>query len=438
MNIDDINATSFIDARSHEIHILEKSIQETRKKTLLFQRLPFHKRRRTRSKHLNKRRFSRRINHKQREKFIYYHKRFKMINFLNYNVPLQRREKSDSFIYKSEHRGYVFVEIYKTAFLYRENGFNDVTCRLSKEIKDSVSNVLIVIEYENEEYEIYKYDSFVIIIAIKQPRVLNYGIVEDLGISISVMKGKIDFKCNVKEILIDLWNKKENEEKDKIGLNNNLTKTSNNIYEENEIPSINVREGVLYNKNDTVVDFGNIIVLQKTDSIEKCKIIVNKNKVRELHDLFIKNSIIPICIFELFRIGLENNTLIYPFDYPNSPHYQQFERAAYLEEYTKWTRTPVGKRVNYEKHNVLEPWFIPLDFYKNQKLYISYFDVSKGSLKRMALIYKNEIFVGYVLRASYCYRIGKCRGVCVLLYKITGCLKVKNTNSIDLVEITII
>lgn len=458
MTFDDINATNFVDARSFEIQKLEAELQTSRKKTMLFQRLPFHKRRRTRDKHVNKRRFSRRRNTRQREKLVYYHKRFEMINLLGVYLPLQRREKSDSFIYKSEHRGYAWIEHYKKAFVYEKstetqslNALESVEIDLTEgsklletqinELKDDCMTVIT----DNEQYEVYKHGTFIVVISIGSPRFSGYRFVKELGVPISLMKGVNSFMCDIENMFTSFLNNAQVitlqlEKPDDIGelqVYDNLDPETLNINVQGASISTLSKERLKYKKEDEIVTFTNVLVIPRMDSIERYKFIVSKDLLRELHDFIVKAGIVPVSLSELFRIGLEHKELIYPFDCPSSPLFRIYEKVAYSPEMEKWRRTPPGKRINYEKFGSNDPWFLPSNFYDNF-LCTAYFEVPKGSAKRMGLVYEGDCIVGYVLRASYCYKIGKCRGVCVLRRGVEGDYKIRNTNSKDFMEMNIV
>jgi len=112
----EIYSTEYASERSGEIRKIEEEIRHRKKNTMLFQALPFHKRRRTAS--FDERRLPkdhRRNNRNKRRKrkqtvkegagFLKSHtwhaKRFKMCRSLGIPLPLCRTQKSDSFIRKS-------------------------------------------------------------------------------------------------------------------------------------------------------------------------------------------------------------------------------------------------------------------------------------------------------------------------------------------------
>ncbi|EQB60908.1 hydrolase (alpha beta hydrolase superfamily) [Vairimorpha apis BRL 01] len=88
MKKEEIKIEDFLNERTEDIQKLEKAINGSKKKSLLFQRLPFYKRRRTRS---NIRKKMKRCRKRQRhilKTHVWYAKRFKMIKINNISLPL--------------------------------------------------------------------------------------------------------------------------------------------------------------------------------------------------------------------------------------------------------------------------------------------------------------------------------------------------------------
>ncbi|TBU11303.1 putative POP1-like ribonuclease [Hamiltosporidium tvaerminnensis] len=132
----EIDALKFMTAREFEIKEMEDSLSKSTKKSQLFQRLPFYKRRRTRNydtrntpkihkKYLKKLYLNRFRNRKLKFNYlpthIWYAKRFKMIDLFNSKLPYKRNIKSDKFIYKSLERGFIFDESFKRIAVFRRN-----------------------------------------------------------------------------------------------------------------------------------------------------------------------------------------------------------------------------------------------------------------------------------------------------------------------------
>ncbi|KAK1350128.1 putative POP1-like ribonuclease [Hamiltosporidium tvaerminnensis] len=132
----EIDALKFITAREFEIKEMEDSLSKSTKKSQLFQRLPFYKRRRTRNydtrntpkihkKYLKKLYLNRFRNRKLKFNYlpthIWYAKRFKMIDLFNSKLPYKRNIKSDKFIYKSLERGFIFDESFKRIAVFKRN-----------------------------------------------------------------------------------------------------------------------------------------------------------------------------------------------------------------------------------------------------------------------------------------------------------------------------
>ncbi len=101
--MDEINSVDFVKARAEEMRAIEAALDTNRKKSLLFQRVPFHKRRRCRS------RISRR-RPRTPGLHAWHAKRFSMLRVFGAALPQTRFAKADSFVYKSAARGFVFCD----------------------------------------------------------------------------------------------------------------------------------------------------------------------------------------------------------------------------------------------------------------------------------------------------------------------------------------
>lgn len=137
---DEINIPLFLKARSAEIKQIEESILKNRKKSMLFQRLPFHKRRR------NKSYKTRPFKKRKSGMHAWFAKRNKMIEFFGVKMPLKTNCKTDSYIYKSFKRGFIFYKNFgeKCLVIYGDCDFFK-----GDAIYSLIDNVLVVSESEN-------------------------------------------------------------------------------------------------------------------------------------------------------------------------------------------------------------------------------------------------------------------------------------------------
>ncbi|KAL6121831.1 hypothetical protein NUSPORA_01202 [Nucleospora cyclopteri] len=123
MNVEDeseINVADFVNARGKEIQSIEKSLEKSNKKSLIWQRMPFYKRRRNRCyiKKCRKKFTFRKTDRHFLRSHTFFAKRFFMLKIgEKFSIPLQRRLKSDSYIAKSMHRGFVMEESFRPVFV---------------------------------------------------------------------------------------------------------------------------------------------------------------------------------------------------------------------------------------------------------------------------------------------------------------------------------
>lgn len=390
MEHDDIDASNFVDARAAEIQKLEETIQNTRKKTQLFQRLPFHKRRRTKScdsrrtplKHTRRRAAKKVYEYPLLKTHVWFAKRFEMVHLFNSVLPLNRREKSDKFIYKSEERGYIFDESYKDIRVYERNEdkkFNNFSLYEVHTIRIEDDNDFLFCDFILTE-------KFLITVSYYSKLVdeyfCNFVKIADLDCCLSVMKGsRHTFDSGIYQDLKRL---------------------------ESDIDSFIIN--LIEKKNETKDFLVPYLIIPKKNDLETCKIFISRSNLMKIWQLFYNKGFIPISINELLRLSLENKKLIFPFDYPDNKLYKIYEESVFTKLKEKYERTPKSKRINYEKLNIQSPFFLPE--IKNVK--ICFFEADKGVFERLSILYREEDIIGYVVRGSYCFSIGKCRGVCVI------------------------
>lgn len=369
MKKDEIKIEDFLHERTDDIQKLETAINSSKKKSLLFQRLPFYKRRRTRS---NIRRKTKPCRNKSRHilrTHVWYAKRFKMIKINNVSLPLTRNIKSSKYIYKSQKRGFIFDETYKKI-------------KINK-IEDSIyknyeKNIVHLVNTENGIIEIVITDNLLIEFI---PNLLESN---NEKACLSVIK--------IKDELLDQFSK------------------------DIELDLIN----------------GNPCFIKSSSKFETGKILLKQCDVMDTWNQMIKNGVIPICIEELYRIGIENDYLIYPFDCVNSHFFKNYENKLNDIFLQKYNRTPASKKVKINEAD--------LYIYSTEKIYYYVFELKKGVLTKNAIIYNqsNDV-IGKVIRGSFCFTVGKSRGLCYLsfLANENNEFKAKNLQSENLYDIII-
>ncbi|KAF7684480.1 hypothetical protein TCON_0345 [Astathelohania contejeani] len=368
--MDEINPLEFIKARAAEIEDLEASLSTNTKKTMLFQRLPFHKRRRNSS-------YRRRRSTKSAKPHRWFAKRFRMVDLYGVRMPMESNHKSDSYIYKSQERGFIFHEAYKKAYVYQliEN------CKeINYTIRDSVQICIL----EGERVEVAIIDKCLIIIQMCEKHLVEAPFLFSFEKIFLLLKGK-------------------------------NRRTGRYLNEELVEQEINAK----YDEKSY------LFIKYSFDSIITGIVLTCYNVTGSICDYFTRKGMVVIGIKEALRVALENKELLYPFDYPNLHLFKQYEAVLMDPIKAKYDRTPPAKRPVYNADEY--PFYLPLD----NIVSIWYFKCLRGGcLKKGAMIYskENEI-IGYVLRGAFSYTIGKCAGICYLIKDFRGTTWGKNIGS---------
>jgi hypothetical protein len=372
----EINGLGFIKSRAEEVKQIESSIEKTTKKTMLFQRLPFHKRRRTNNhdtrrtpkRHIKRHR-RRRLNKSHLRTHVWYAKRFFMAEMWGCKIPVKRAEKSDSFIYKSRERGYMFDESYKRVLVFQKSH--------SSLVNSDQTFVVQKIVINNIECEVVVTNLFIILVTF------------DLDEVVDLFKKEMEFFKEI-DCVISLYKGKD--------------------------PTACLNEGIEETLVDDYLLSGNedgYFFVKAKGKMLNGKIFMSKSKVMSVWQKLVIKGVIPICINELLRLSLENRELVFPFDYPYTSLYKQYEEGMYKQVEEKHNRTPPSKRVNYSKNGIDHPFYIPE--VEGGRVY--FFEMKKGCLERCAVISNGEKVIGYVVRGAYCFSIGRSRGVCYIKEK---------------------
>lgn len=314
--MDDINTVDFVEARSLEIQCIEESINKSNKKTMLFQRLPFYKRRRNRNydKKVKKFTYRKRDRHFLRT-HNFYAKRFFMLKLEKTSIPITRRIKSSKFIYKSKDRGFLFDESFRGVFEYN---LVDIESYDNKNICDDVVDQLLInsplgvdeitveklrslvdftllnkVQRFNNEYEVVVAERSIILVGKSISRLIPANFYSALSI---INNNNLDLK--------------------------NITINYNGRFKTN-------------------------IICFSSDGIETNKILCLRQEVMNFWQFLISNKIIPICLNEIHRIYFESDQMSI-YDNIKSNLFEKIEHKVNESIIMKYERTPISKRVSFD------------------------------------------------------------------------------------------
>ncbi|ADM11948.1 uncharacterized protein Eint_080110 [Encephalitozoon intestinalis ATCC 50506] len=373
----EISPIDFVEERSKEIQSIEAAIETNRKKSMMFQRLPFYLRRRLRS-HEKRTRKKNRMRKKDRHGLrthVWYAKRFEMLKVWNTSIPLRRRMKSSKFIYKSQKkRGFVFDESYKDIVVYKRP---DVEI---SGIDFSLGDVVQRIQQKNIVFEAIVSERFLIIITSDLEEIEFGMILEEYG----------RIECCLSLIQVDeLFLDEVNDETGR------LTR----ILSHKEKGKI---DRALSDRSSMA------IFVRSLSQAESGKVLLKRNMVMSFWQDIVNVGIIPICIEELQRLALENDYMVYPFDYSTTRLYKDFEQSYTEPIKSKYERTPRSKKMALN----MDLMYI----YTSDPVVFASFELEKGRADRCAFIFdENDTVIGRVIRGGFCFTKGLCRGLCYIL-----------------------
>lgn len=416
---EDINVIEFIQSRSKEIQAIEESINKTNKKTMLFQRLPFYKRRRNRNYDKRK---AKKFTYRKRDRHFlrthnYYSKRFFMLKVDDLSIPFKRRIKSSKYIYKSQKRGFIFDESFRKAIEYLKTDiFRDLSS--NEDIVDSFnpnsmsiqdfrlklentpylnSNSYNTIQKIDNEYEII-FKKFSIILIGRELNIKGYPI----DCVFSVMKNN-----NINEILEDYKSQFDQDDSKTANISEkcfNLALTEKLESQKN----FSFYNSISNQSNDTKYD---------KDGLESSKIFCSRREAMNILQKFISSNIIPICLSEIHRLHLENDCISI-YDNVKSDLFKNIEKSICAKIFEKYNKTPSSKKQSYDISRL---------FISNEsigKYFI--FKAIKGSIDPSAEIYcetqiendENDEFsciygdpIGRVVRSEYKFTSGQTYGL---------------------------
>ncbi|KAH9386412.1 uncharacterized protein NEMAJ01_1308 [Nematocida major] len=373
----EIYSIDYANERGKEIQEIERSIAETKKNKMLFQALPFHKRRRTAS--FDERRLPRECRRGERNKrrrikqtvkdqetllkaHTWYAKRFFMYKRSDMAVPFKRHSKSEGFIAKAlKTRGVLCDASYNKVFVSEKarpcgavfDGEYARTFSWSAPAEDKP-------EKDGEKS---------VIIAERPARLGDTPELKEVkGLSVFEVFGAQSMFC--KDAFI------------------NCTSV------------------------EALLDAEKLAYVCMRDR-DKSYVLVPRRHCMELLQKAVVAGIVPCSIQELQRIATETEKVVYPYDIP-----QNAEGKAFLEHMAQTHKEEQEKKPKGKREVVFGPLYEkPL---AEQKMLL--FVAEKGSFPRrspVAVSTRTEDFVmdgsenvvGEVGRSSFCFAKGKTTGV---------------------------
>lgn len=397
---DDINTINFIEARAKEIQYIEASINKSNKKTMLFQRLPFYKRRRSRN---YDKRTSRKFSYRKKDRHFlrthtFYSKRFFMLKLdtsEDISIPSKRRLKSSKYIYKSQDRGFVFDESFRGGYFCDKNEFISIVesgiamdrHRLPQATaasdlafnNPSNTNALSTTTRVSAQ-EVF--DSVDLSIYDKVQRIANLFdviVTETIVFFVGVYPVHPSLHLSPLDCVFSFM---KNENHDLSYLRN--------------FKSVKVF------KNDSNV-------------LETYKIICGRSEAMPVYEKLINSGVIPVSLEEIDRLAIENDEVTV-YDNPASELFKVIEKSKNNEIIEKYNRTPPSKKQSYD----LSLLFLSQDAemynglnHSGKPMYCI-FKVARGSADRCARIFRGDECVGRVIRGGYRFSSGCCYGLGVL------------------------
>lgn len=406
----DINTVDFIEARAKEITAIEESINKTAKKTMLFQRLPFYKRRRNRN--YDKRKSKKTTFRKKDRHFLrthtFYSKRFFMLKLdisEDISIPFKRRIKSSKYIYKSQDRGFVFDESFRRGY------YCDLTDFINININDN-NDISNVDNDNNNDISNVGNDNSIIgndkidINTINDITVDNNSINNIIESSINLnLYDKVQSVSNLFDVIITkkfvylIGIKPKNLQLKPIDCVFSLLKVQNTDFS--------------YLKN-----FKSVKIFRSENGLETHKIICDRSEAMLVYEKLINYSIIPICLEEIHRLAIENSCLTV-YDNIKSKIFNIIEKSINKEIIEKYNRTPLSKKQRYDL-NLLNISCDKNDMNVSCSNIISSdicyveFKVIKGNVERCAEILLKGECIGRVIRGAYKYSSASCYGIAYL------------------------
>lgn len=448
----ELDAVAFANERMEAIKEIEREIKKTKKNKMLFQCMPFHKRRRTASfdeRRLPKalRRGSRFVKRRKRARkwagteehlrtHVWFAKRFSMVKVWGTRLPNRRAHKSDKFIHCSlKTRGLLYDESYKKKFVIRGSMEAAVLPEALRGVDASLhgetQNIFFVeAGLVREKGEVCVFRDFALlfvhggdghILSLLRERMEVIEIERRLALFRLMGRQKVYAKTGVVE-------------EKKRGVSSEPVVR--------EVMSLEALSRVLEvlgekekeNEAKKCEEHAFIYLSGKGGDMEG-RILCPVDSCMYLLEKLVVKGVVPCSITELFRAALEREGAVYPFDFLSTGLSREYRTAIASELGEKYERTPVGKRCLFYgsvlPHSVLytEKRGVALggDEEEHQDgLFIAKFVAEKGAFDANShiVIQKNdcdsfdalgtEASVGHVIRSGFSFTKGVTAGICAL------------------------
>lgn len=389
---EDINTVEFIEARAKEIQSIEESIMKSNKKTMLFQRMPFYKRRRNRN--YDKRKRKKLTRRKKDRHFLrthtFYSKRFFMMKLETEEdiaIPVRRRLKSSKYIYKSQDRGFVFDESFRGICVCENDVFFELLGLLRH--KSVIERSLLMVG-GSEDKPISTMSRFRLEETLEILDANAYNTVQRFpgAVDVVITGQGVNFIGGWPCVGEDLVR---------------CTMSKQSVF------SLMKCEGLdfSYLRGQKSVK----IIKRDHGDLETGKIICDRNESMVVYEKLIRNSVIPICLDEIYRLSLENSVFTL-YDNISTELYNIIERSVNREIIEKYMRTPPAKKQGYDLN--LLSFSNDREMGDSIKKRYFLFRVCKGAAERYAEVFQGERRIGRVIRSEYRYSSGCCCGFGVL------------------------
>ncbi|KRH92999.1 putative POPLD, Ribonuclease P/MRP, subunit POP1 protein [Pseudoloma neurophilia] len=404
-----IDTDDFLAEKKDDIIAIEQHLQSRKKQQMDFQRLPFHKRRRTGSYCPKRRRNRKRQNENWTFLHRYFAKRFNMVKIQNKSFPLTRNQKSAGL----SHKGHSFLFLTGlNCYIFYENDFHSIFEK-NLEICDTEFDFIKSRNHYNQYRSVdsnSRFKKFPLI--LKRKKHLFMFTFDELD---EITRNKAIFHSeNVFQVL-----KPQEELHEGVSLIKHVKK----------IKEIDISEFLESNEKE------NSFILTL---IQDLPFLVLFSENSKICTQYLTYNYFLISIDEYVRIC--HDILIVPLFYSTENIFRTYEDAIEENNCKKWWRTPTGKRhpllkfsENNQHNDILEnktmyfdklsesarifPFKLPKLCFKS----VYQFKIDSGTLEKGSTVYfKNDnerIHIGYVIYGQFSYRHGLYIGTFLIFNK---------------------
>lgn len=386
--MEDINAVDFVNQRSKEIQEIEESINQSRKKTMLFQRVPFYKRRRNRDYNRKRKLKQRKGDRHFLRTHKFYSKRFFMLKLDRCSIPFLRRVKSSKFIYKTS--DFIYDESYRGSAVYN---FNDILAQGQSEPGISCQE-----SHDTGHVAVYGIPQHPFPIA---PHVVTASsLLQNINVSVY---DKVQYINNLYEAILTGTTL--------ILIGAIVSDASPLEFGESTISILKSTNIESLIKNYNLRNFNIAFYKSFNNKIEAGKLFCKRSQIMDLFQFLISNRMIPICLNEIFRIYLEADSMCI-YDNIHSGLFLQIQNKVNSEIISKYNRTPSSKKQQYDTEKLYLKYPTPVRYF--------IFKVKKGNIKNGAEIYNGNELVARCIRGGYKFSCGKCCGLGIFLSNVVN------------------